>query len=1094
MRYRPFLLLGLWLVLGTSLEASSTLIFPRLSFAPQDLTGIAIVNPGEETASVTFTAYGVDGQVLAGEGSSSTSDSETGPQPQGAFTNPVTVDIPAGQQFAEVTIGIFGSGVDPDAIGWVEATSEADDLTGFFQVLDFDISFLDGADLPVPDSRLIFQDVRVDQGFSTTAYLVNPNGPGTASVELSLVTSESIKTKSLEIAAKGIVELNVEEFFEGMESAGEVAGGAYLIADSNVEIAGFELVGKEGEDLLGLNARPASELLTTLFFPQLAVLDIFTTEAVAGNFGEEAAIITMTVYQESGEIYTDEVQTNPVVVALDPGEILRTDLEETFGFAGKATLQGWLKVESTSQSINGSISYSIPSLGTIASVSSVREGSRRALISHLGTAAPFFTGLAILNAGALAANVRVVALTKEGEVLGTFTTTLQPGERISKPVTDLIPGAVGQNGGMLWIESDVPVYLTAIFGSATVFANVPPQPVPESFQPDMGIDQIEVKPPLAVLLPAQVQQFELEGSMTVPVWGVNRITGGNAQTGTISGTGLYTAPAVIPLALPVTIVATADNQTAGASVDVQTKTVLVGGLGIIQSVAYLAGLERLYTSELSFGASPARTKSPHGSEQSTIFDVTTGVQQSVAVFGDDIPKMVPYLAADGKEYLLLAGKASGSIVRLDPQSQTSMEVASGLNAPNSLVIDPVAGDLLVAEADQVSTIPASQLNQGLTGAGLAELEIPSGARLLAAGLEPTGIAVDRCTANVYVSQASTGEVLKIDRLTGEVRTIAEGLSEPGQLLGFYRSGISCPDAFHLLVIETFFFPEEEREASQITLLVPSTGLMTLWLAESSVVIPDITLLPPGSPLGNEAVLIAENFGDGQISQVEIVDRYEPHTINPPQIENCLGTVTIADPNLDSAIRGSLGIGLEDPITCQMAQSVTSLIAASLGITSLAGLEEFANLEGLNLNLNQISDISPLVGLTQLVSLFLHGSQISDISPLAGLTRLELLGLQENQISDISPLAGLTRLEFLGLGDNQISDISPLAGLTRLDDLRLNDNQIGDISPLASLEFPRFRGHLILWENGGHDAKNKTSLSTRVSPADSRASSSRAQPR
>ena len=37
-----------------------------------------------------------------------------------------------------------------------------------------------------------------------------------------------------------------------------------------------------------------------------------------------------------------------------------------------------------------------------------------------------------------------------------------------------------------------------------------------------------------------------------------------------------------------------------------------------------------------------------------------------------------------------------------------------------------------------------------------------------------------------------------------------------------------------------------------------------------------------------------------------------------------------------------------------------------------------------------------------------------------------------------------------------------------------------------LEFPRFRGHLILWENGGHDAKNKTSLSTRVSPADSRA--------
>ncbi len=51
-----------------------------------------------------------------------------------------------------------------------------------------------------------------------------------------------------------------------------------------------------------------------------------------------------------------------------------------------------------------------------------------------------------------------------------------------------------------------------------------------------------------------------------------------------------------------------------------------------------------------------------------------------------------------------------------------------------------------------------------------------------------------------------------------------------------------------------------------------------------------------------------------------------------------------------------------------------------------------------------------------------------------------------------------------------------------------------LQPGENLEFPRFRGHLILWENGGHDAKNKTSLSTRVSPADSRASSSRAQPR
>ena len=453
MKSRFISLTCLAVVLAGTARASSTLIFPRLSFAPQDLTGIAIVNPGEETASVTFTAYGVSGQILSAEGSAQTADTEGKQQPQGAFTNPAFVDILAGQQFARVTSSIFGSGIDPDTIGWIEATSEADDLTGFFQFLDTSISFLDGADLPPVASRLIFQDVRVDEGFSTTAFLVNPNEFDTASVQLSLVTADSTRTKNLQILPKGMVELDVGEFFEGVEPAGAVASEAYLIADSSVEIAGFEFVGKEDSDLLGLNARPASELLATLLFPQLAVLGPFITEAVVGNFGEEATILTLTAYQGNGEICTDEVQTNPVIVALDPGEILRADLEETFGFSGKTTLEGWLKVESTSQSINGSISYSIPSLGPIASVSSVTQGSRRALFSHIGTSLGFFTGLAILNAGALAANVRVVASKPDSEVLGTFTTTLQPGERRTDLLSDIIREADGQAGGNCALKS-----------------------------------------------------------------------------------------------------------------------------------------------------------------------------------------------------------------------------------------------------------------------------------------------------------------------------------------------------------------------------------------------------------------------------------------------------------------------------------------------------------------------------------------------------------------------------------------------------------------------------------------------------------------
>jgi hypothetical protein len=45
---------------------------------------------------------------------------------------------------------------------------------------------------------------------------------------------------------------------------------------------------------------------------------------------------------------------------------------------------------------------------------------------------------------------------------------------------------------------------------------------------------------------------------------------------------------------------------------------------------------------------------------------------------------------------------------------------------------------------------------------------------------------------------------------------------------------------------------------------------------------------------------------------------------------------------------------------------------------------------------------------------LETKQISDLSPLAGLTKLTSLRLYKHQISDLSPLAGLTNLEWLEL--------------------------------------------------------------------------------
>ena len=171
-------------------------------------------------------------------------------------------------------------------------------------------------------------------------------------------------------------------------------------------------------------------------------------------------------------------------------------------------------------------------------------------------------------------------------------------------------------------------------------------------------------------------------------------------------------------------------------------------------------------------------------------------------------------------------------------------------------------------------------------------------------------------------------------------------------------------------------------------------------------------------------------------------------------------VHIPDPNLRAEIEKKLGKPSGTTISKVDMLTLTSLNASAADIQDLTGLEFATNLTELDIgqgqisedefHSNQISDISPLAGLTNLTRLYLGDNEISDVSPLSGLTNLTKLELWENEISDVSPLSGLTNLTGLDLGGNEISDVSPLSGLTNLTGLDLWNNEISDFSPIAGL--------------------------------------------
>ncbi|EHT9627766.1 leucine-rich repeat domain-containing protein [Listeria monocytogenes] len=229
-------------------------------------------------------------------------------------------------------------------------------------------------------------------------------------------------------------------------------------------------------------------------------------------------------------------------------------------------------------------------------------------------------------------------------------------------------------------------------------------------------------------------------------------------------------------------------------------------------------------------------------------------------------------------------------------------------------------------------------------------------------------------------------------------------------------------------------PTEEGGQEEKEILEESTSAVTATVSSEQQ--------PEEITDSKEEVEVKES---NQPVEVEKTIKKDVKAISPDKISSIFPDATLAE-----IIRDTLGKSSVDDIVTQAELDIISrlqIIGCSL---SLSGMENLTNLGFLDLEDNQISDISPLSNLTNLRTLWIDNNQISDISPLSNLTNLSYLDLANNQISDISSLANLTNLSSLYLANNQISDISLLSNLTNLSYLDLDNIQISDISPLSNL--------------------------------------------
>jgi Leucine-rich repeat (LRR) protein len=128
----------------------------------------------------------------------------------------------------------------------------------------------------------------------------------------------------------------------------------------------------------------------------------------------------------------------------------------------------------------------------------------------------------------------------------------------------------------------------------------------------------------------------------------------------------------------------------------------------------------------------------------------------------------------------------------------------------------------------------------------------------------------------------------------------------------------------------------------------------------------------------------------------------------------------------------------------------TVIAKGEQVADLGPLAGLSFLQFLDVSGTRVSDLAPLAGLSALQTLDVSGTRVSDLAPLAGLSALQTLYVSSRLVTDLAPLAGLSVLQTLNVSGTQITDLAPLAGLSALQSLYVSHTQVRDLSPLASL--------------------------------------------
>ena len=387
------------------------------------------------------------------------------------IVNPASVTVDRSDQVSVVVEEIFGPGILDVEIGTIAALTRRAEIGSIFLLGDALTLGDGGAASQPPRSQFLLPHIsREGEEPFTVVHFFNPSEEADTEIRASLYdgNGEVVSSTDRALGPRGTISESAETFF-AVDLKDSQDG--YIQGQATGEgVVAFQAFGNE-KTINHLAGQATSLRKQSYGIAHIGFGAGLETELNLINSDEaKDAEFRVSVFDDRGQ-----AALAPVDFILEPHEQRVIDLSVLFGLSLTGLLTGSLEIEVLNAflgpflivpSINGSVRFKSLDGRYSATIPLFRVPDKDALYTHVVQDQGFFTGLAIKNRARTPVDGTVEAFDASGHFVGDAQFTLDPGARLVKLLSELIPETSGQRaGGFRVLSPDGAVDSLALFGN-----------------------------------------------------------------------------------------------------------------------------------------------------------------------------------------------------------------------------------------------------------------------------------------------------------------------------------------------------------------------------------------------------------------------------------------------------------------------------------------------------------------------------------------------------------------------------------------------------------------------------------------------------